>query len=137
MLHAQVPPRLLPAELGGEGGEYHAHTWASTMLNYIPNQQNDKSKQNITSTKTTQVQTPTDTPTPSYSPKTSSITDALYKSSTANTTIAASQNTPLVNKVDNVARTTSFASLLFGKNDSDTATNGNVSEGEDAALKAH
>ncbi|CAL4067151.1 unnamed protein product, partial [Meganyctiphanes norvegica] len=31
-LHAQVPPRLLPAELGGEGGEYHAHTWASTML---------------------------------------------------------------------------------------------------------
>lgn len=137
MLHAQVPPRLLPAELGGEGGEYHAHTWASTMLNYIPNQPNDKSKQNSTSTKTTQAQTPTSVTTPSYSSKTPSITNSLYESSAANTTITASQNTPLVDKVDNVARTTSFASLLFGKNDSDTATNGNVSEGEDAALKAH
>lgn len=35
-LHAQVPPRLLPAELGGEGGEYHAQTWATTMLKTKP-----------------------------------------------------------------------------------------------------
>ena len=31
-LHAHIPPRLLPAELGGEGGEYHASTWASVLL---------------------------------------------------------------------------------------------------------
>ncbi|XP_076043986.1 clavesin-2-like isoform X2 [Oratosquilla oratoria] len=31
-LHAQVPPRLLPAELGGEGPEYHTQSWANTIL---------------------------------------------------------------------------------------------------------
>ncbi|KAG7173400.1 clavesin-2-like [Homarus americanus] len=141
-LHAQVPPRLLPAELGGEGGEYHAHTWAATMLNYIPSQnlQSNNTMTSSTSTKPTQVQTPTEKSSTS-SPKTSNVTSSLNESSssTANTTTSASQSTPLVNKTDNVPTTSaSFASLIFGNIGSEsTTTNGNASEGEDVALKAH
>uniref|UniRef100_A0A6A7FQP6 Clavesin-2-like n=2 Tax=Hirondellea gigas TaxID=1518452 RepID=A0A6A7FQP6_9CRUS len=31
-LHKHLPPRLLPAQLGGEGGEYIPSTWANTVL---------------------------------------------------------------------------------------------------------
>lgn len=137
-LHAQVPARLLPAELGGEGGEYHAHTWAATMLTYIPKQtqQNDTAVHSSTSTKQTPMQTATDKPTPLCSSASSSEIPSPNESSTANTAVAASQNTPLVNKMTTTPRTsTSFASMLFGNSDIDTS--GNVSEGDDVALKAH
>ncbi|RXG73017.1 Clavesin-2, partial [Armadillidium vulgare] len=31
-LHSNVPPRILPAELGGEGGEYNAQIWATKLI---------------------------------------------------------------------------------------------------------
>lgn len=151
-LHVQVPPRLLPAELGGEGGEYHPHTWASTMLDYIPNLQTSEKHENSGDTelsyrdthssdtqaaKTTQAPTTTHLPSPVSSKKPPNISSPVSEppSCTANVTNSASQNTPLVNKVDNAARTnTSFASVLFGTNTSNA--NGSISEGEDAAFKA-
>ena len=137
-LHAQVPPRLLPAELGGEGGEYHALTWASTMLNYTPAQQ--------TTEKTSPASPTTPTPDP---PKPVQSTDVKTTTSNAKTslldttecsanTAADSQSTPLVTKSESTAEPTkSFTSILFGLSDSNSATNGNVSEGEDTSLKSH
>lgn len=141
-LHNQVPPRLLPAELGGEGGEYHAHTWAATMLNYIPKQTqqtDDSAVHNSSCTKPTKVQTSIDKSVSLSSLKSPNETSSLNESTTtANTTITASQSTPLVNKMTTTTRTSaSFASMLFGNSDSDNTTNGNISEGEDVALKAH
>lgn len=140
-LHAQVPPRLLPAELGGEGGEYHALTWASTMLNYTPAQQ--------TTEKTTPASPTTPTPEP---PKAVQSTDVRTTTVNAKTnsslldttecspnTAADSQSTPLVTKSEStVEPSKSFTSMLFGLSDSNSATkNGNVSEGEDTSLKSH
>lgn len=134
-LHAQVPPRLLPAELGGEGGEYHALTWASTMLNYVPAQQPDNtsptpppqtSKEVLPSVTKTKTEKNEDN---SSFPQTSDCA--------ANTT-ADSLSTPLVSKSETIVRSSkSFTSMLFGTSDSDKVINGNVSEGEDTSLKAH
>lgn len=134
-LHAQVPPRLLPAELGGEGGEYHAHLWATTMLNYVPNKPQPNANTPTTdSTKHTQQDVPSSalqSPTsPSVSANTSTLNninasatsssgiqsassplnlvDASPKSQswTSNTTTSSvSQNTPLVNKTGSEERT--------------------------------
>ena len=137
-LHAQVPPRLLPAELGGEGGEYHALTWASTMLNYVPAQQTtDKTSTSSVSpvSEPPKVVQDVDDKTSTENKKGNSF---LQTSECSANTAADSQSTPLVTKSDStVEPSKSFTSMLFGMSDSDNATNGNVSEGEDTSLKAH
>lgn len=138
-LHAQVPPRLLPAELGGEGGEYHALTWASTMLNYVPAQQTtDKTSISSVSpvSEPPKVVQDVDGKTPTENKKDNSF---LQTSECSANTTADSQSTPLVIKSEStVEPSKSFTSMLFGTSDSDKATNGNVSsEGEDTSLKAH
>lgn len=132
-LHAQVPPRLLPAELGGEGGEYHALTWASTMLNHVPAQHMEKSS------------SPPPQPAKEEQHEVSSTTAAKPKdnssfpqtSDCAVNTAADSLSTPLVTKSENAVRSSkSFTSMLFGTKDCENVTNGNSSE-EDISLKAH
>lgn len=139
-LHAQVPPRLLPAELGGEGGEYHALTWASTMLNYVPAQQTDKTSPPPTAAPPPQPSTEVQPPVPKSTTENTEDNSSFPQTSdcSANTS-ADSMSTPLVTKSESTVRSSkSFTSLLFGTSDSEKATcNGNVSEGEDTSLKAH
>ncbi|KAK3895294.1 hypothetical protein Pcinc_000986 [Petrolisthes cinctipes] len=168
-LHAQVPPRLLPAELGGEGGEYHAHTWAFTMLNHTPLTNNapaadntqstnhtppadNTQSTNLTTTAATNKTPPTPTspkslvdippsptqqsPTPDSPAK--SIEDFSSVCESPKASNSDSQSTPLVTKNNTTIKTSkSLTSMLFGKTESDNTTNGNVSEGEETALKAH
>lgn len=159
-LHAQVPPRLLPAELGGEGGEYHPHTWATTMLNYSPNKPQVNNKVLPSRKPTNDLQSPSspvsvnanfsDSSTPaSSSPsdnqsigKPADLSDeSPTKTSTwnfKNSTSGVSQNTPLVNKIENEPIIPStLSSILFGRKDPHKVANGNITEGEELALKAH
>lgn len=134
-----MPPRLLPAELGGEGGEYHALTWASTMLNYVPAQQTDKTSPPLTAPPpqpSTEVQPPV---IKSTTEKTKDNSPFPQISDCSANTSTDSMSTPLVTKSESTVRSSkSFTSMLFGTNDSEKATcNGNVSEGEDTSLKAH
>lgn len=168
-LHAQVPPRLLPAELGGEGAEYHPHTWASTMLKRTPSQQE---QQEAPQPEQEQEQHPqehqaknqhqgqanpsarspesngfngfngsakkTQESPRSFAKESLSLSTSCDLSSENTSASLPSPDTPLVNKPEtNSTIAASFTAMIFGKSDSDSKSNGNISDGEEVALKAH
>ncbi|XP_047499808.1 clavesin-2-like [Penaeus chinensis] len=163
-LHAQVPPRLLPAELGGEGAEYHPHTWASTMLNRTPSQQEQQQppqheqEQEQQPKEQHQEQANTCARSPdsngyngfngpakktqesprSFAKESLSLSTSCDLSSENTSASPPSPDTPLVNKPEtNSTIAASFTAMIFGKSDSDSKSNGNISDGEEMALKAH
>ncbi|XP_042876706.1 clavesin-2-like [Penaeus japonicus] len=168
-LHAQVPPRLLPAELGGEGAEYHPHTWASTMFKRTPSQQE---QQESSQQEQQQEQLPRDQPPEeqhqgqadtrvarqesnshngfngptkkaqesprSFSNHNLSLSTSCDLSSENTSAAPPSPDTPLVNKPEtNSTIAASFTAMIFGKSESVSKSNGNMSDGEEVALKAH
>lgn len=168
-LHAQVPPRLLPAELGGEGAEYHPHTWASTMFKRTPSQQE---QQESSQQEQQQEQLPRDQPPEeqhqgqadprvasqesnshngfngptkkaqesprSFSNHSLSLSTSCDLSSENTSAAPPSPDTPLVNKPEtNSTIAASFTAMIFGKSESVSKSNGNMSDGEEVALKAH